>query len=186
MLDGKMLRGVAGTPMRSTALANSVLALAEPDPLTLANLTTKSLTRSRRAAPSAPRPVVAATCVLRVRDIEKEALHVPGAGRAALGAQAAVKADILVLHHHPAGLQLARDVQLLRHVRAPAPSAARAASASSPFAGEGDAIHRADVDAGVAFDAQLVGEHRLHVAVQAALRLGEGQLLVEAELDLGA
>ena len=43
-----MLRGVAGTPMRRTDLANSVLALAEPDPLTLANLTTKSLTRWRR------------------------------------------------------------------------------------------------------------------------------------------
>src|SRR2546430_12458331 len=38
---------------------------------------------------------------------------------------------------------------------------------------EGDAVHRADVHAGVAFDAQLVGEHRLHVAVQAPLRFLE-------------
>src|SRR5438874_2386027 len=44
MLDGKMLRELAGIPMRRTDLANSPLALAEPDPLTLANLTTKSLT----------------------------------------------------------------------------------------------------------------------------------------------
>ena len=44
-------------------------------------------------------------------------------------------------------------------------------------AGEGDAIDRADIDAGVAFDAEIVGEHRLHVAVQAAFRLGVGQLL---------
>src|SRR6266700_1059845 len=44
MLDGKMLRELAGMPMRRTDLANSALALAEPDPLTLANLTTKSLT----------------------------------------------------------------------------------------------------------------------------------------------
>src|SRR5579884_4077302 len=44
MFDGKMLREMAGTPMRRIALAKSPLALAEPEPLTLANLTTKSLT----------------------------------------------------------------------------------------------------------------------------------------------
>src|SRR6266566_8273272 len=44
MFDGKMLRELAGIPMRRIDLANSELALAEPDPLTLANLTTKSLT----------------------------------------------------------------------------------------------------------------------------------------------
>src|SRR5690348_12797775 len=43
MLDGKMLRGLTGTPIRRMALANSSLAEAEPEPLTLANLTTKSL-----------------------------------------------------------------------------------------------------------------------------------------------
>src|SRR5882757_8401217 len=44
MFDGKMLRELAGMPIRKMDLANSALALAEPDPLTLANLTTKSLT----------------------------------------------------------------------------------------------------------------------------------------------
>src|ERR1700730_14566667 len=39
-----MLRELAGIPIRRIDLANSELALAEPDPLTLANLTTKSLT----------------------------------------------------------------------------------------------------------------------------------------------
>src|SRR5690606_39486263 len=34
MLDGKMLRGLTGTPMRRIALANSSLADAEPEPLT--------------------------------------------------------------------------------------------------------------------------------------------------------
>ena len=43
MLDGKMLRGATGTPMRMMALANNSLADAEPEPLTLANLMTKSL-----------------------------------------------------------------------------------------------------------------------------------------------
>jgi hypothetical protein len=43
MLEGKMLRGATGTPMRMMARANSSLAEAEPEPLTLANLMTKSL-----------------------------------------------------------------------------------------------------------------------------------------------
>ena len=47
MFDGKMLREATGTPMRRIERANSRLALAEPEPLTLANLTTKSLTRTR-------------------------------------------------------------------------------------------------------------------------------------------
>src|ERR1700740_2844635 len=44
MLDGKMLGGAAGIPMRSTARANSSLELADPEPLTLAKRTTKSFT----------------------------------------------------------------------------------------------------------------------------------------------
>ena len=48
MLLGKILRGLTGTPMRITALANSSLADAEPEPLTLANLMTKSLMASMR------------------------------------------------------------------------------------------------------------------------------------------
>src|SRR6185503_7543619 len=43
MFDGKMLRGLTGTPMRRIDLAKSVLAEAEPDPFTFANFTTKSL-----------------------------------------------------------------------------------------------------------------------------------------------
>src|SRR5512144_323747 len=44
MFDGKMLRAATGTPMRRTARANRLFADAEPEPLTFANLTTKSLT----------------------------------------------------------------------------------------------------------------------------------------------
>ena len=51
--------------------------------------------------------------------------------------------------------------------------------------GEGDAVHRADVDAGVALDAQLAGEDRLHVAIEAAVGLLQRQFEVIAELDLG-
>ena len=44
MLEGKMLRGETGTPWRRIARANSSLAEAEPEPLTLAKRTTKSFT----------------------------------------------------------------------------------------------------------------------------------------------
>src|ERR1700704_3848107 len=90
MFDGKMLRGLTGMPMRRKALANSSLAEAEPEPLTLANLMTKSLTASilfiflgglQRI--SFFRPATRAG----VGHLQQELLHVPGAGRAALGAQ---------------------------------------------------------------------------------------------------
>src|SRR6185295_295860 len=48
MFDGKMLRGLTGMPMRRNDFANSSLADAEPEPLTLANLMTKSLSASIR------------------------------------------------------------------------------------------------------------------------------------------
>src|SRR5688572_9130606 len=48
MLDGKMLRGETGTPMRRIARANNSLAEADPEPLTLANLMTQSFMASTR------------------------------------------------------------------------------------------------------------------------------------------
>ena len=144
MLDGKMLRGLTGTPMRRIARANSSLAEAEPEPLTLANLTTKSLTRldalrSLRAHAAVHRlALVGRACAARhgpgVRHVEQELLHVPGAGRAALGAQAAVQADVLVLDHDAAGLQRAGDVEVLRQVARRRAAAASRRSASSPLA----------------------------------------------------
>ncbi len=38
-----MFFGLTGMPMRNSVLANMPLALAEPEPLTVANFTTKSL-----------------------------------------------------------------------------------------------------------------------------------------------
>ena len=51
---------------------------------------------------------------------------------------------------------------------------------------EGDAVDRADVDAGVALDAGGRREDGLDVAVEAAPRFGQRLLEREAELDLGA
>src|SRR5687767_9940281 len=95
MLDGKMLRAATGTPIRMTERAKRPFALAEPDPLTLANLTTKSLTRALPPGDLAASGIAA----LRMRHLQVEFLHVPGAGRTALGAEAAVQADVLVLGH---------------------------------------------------------------------------------------
>src|SRR5215510_5849165 len=83
MFDGKMLRVATGTPMRRIARANSSFADAEPEPLTLANFTTKSLTA-----------LIGLDMTARLRRIEEEFLHMPRPCRAALRAQAAMQAEI--------------------------------------------------------------------------------------------
>ncbi len=96
-----------------------------------------------------------------------------------------MQADVLVLHHHPPGLEAVGDVERLFEMRGgrfqPLPQVGFLAVLRKR-----DAIHRADVDAGIAFDAQGCGEHGLDIAVQAALRLAERELYVVAELDFGA
>src|SRR3954466_15248252 len=99
MFDGKMLRGATGTPMRRIERANSSFAEAEPEPLTFANLTTKSLVDVICFIPSsggfALRLVTAAGAGMRHG--QQEFLHVPGTRRAALGAQSAMQAHVFVL-----------------------------------------------------------------------------------------
>src|SRR5688500_4921247 len=152
MLLGKMLRGLTGTPMRRIALANSSLALAEPEPLTLANLTTKSLVASRRVMV----PGSSFRCHLhrdvdgsagRLRHLHQELLHVPGPRRATLGAQAAVQADVFVLDHQARGLERRAGIQRLRRI-ARRRLQARAQRGLVARLDEADAVHRADVDAG--------------------------------------
>src|SRR5690606_1176921 len=196
MLDGKMLRGLTGTPMRRIDLAKSSFADAEPEPFTLANLITKSLTArigswSGFIRVSSGRPDQRAGRGLRTRrtvaggarsgmgHLDQELLHVPGTGGAALGAQPAVQAHVLVLHHHALGLERLGDVEILVRVE----GGRGEPGAQDILLGirrEGDAVHRADVHAGVALDALRAGEDRLDVAVEAAPRLGERELGVEA------
>ena len=119
-------------------------------------------------------------CVMSIEELA----HVPCAGRTALGAQAAMQADILVLDHDAPGLQRVADIKVLLEIgcRRAEPGAQLCFLA---VLGEGDAVHRADIDAGVALDAQLAGEYRLNVAIQAALGFEIGELVVIAEFDLG-
>src|SRR5262245_11705439 len=142
MFEGKMLRVATGTPMRRMERANISLADAEPEPFTLANFTTKSLT--------ALIGLDMAACLGR---IEEELLHVPGPGWAAFRAEAAVQAQILILHHNAPGLEGIREVEVLggcmggwRHEAGPELFLLAVHR-------EGDAVHWADIDAGVALDA---------------------------------
>src|ERR1700719_4032014 len=95
-----------------------------------------------------------------------------------------MQTDILVLDHDPSGFQRIPDVEILSEIEG------RSAQASAQLlffaiVGEGDAIHRANVDAGIALDAQLAGKDGLDVAVEATLGFEIGELVVIAELDLG-
>src|SRR3954467_11621512 len=86
IFDGKILRVATGTPMRRIDRANISFAEAEPEPFTLANLTTKSFVA-----------LIGLDMAACLRRIEEELLHVPCARRAAFRAQAAMQAEILIL-----------------------------------------------------------------------------------------
>jgi hypothetical protein len=94
-----------------------------------------------------------------------------------------VQADVLVLHHHAAGLQLAGHIEVLRQVER-GRLQALAQVGLVAVRRERDAVHGADVHAGVALDAGALVEHRLHVAIEAALRFLEGGGGVEAQFHL--
>src|SRR5829696_5315057 len=102
MLDGKMFFGLTGMPMRNSVLANMPLALAEPEPLTVANFTTKSLMPliARQVLQSAQVGVVMGQTRLGGLGFdEHELLHIPRPRRAAFGTQPAMQTHVLVLSH---------------------------------------------------------------------------------------
>ena len=95
-------------------------------------------------------------------------------------------ADVFILHHQPSGLRQGRGrVQVLRQIdggrRQP-----RAQFLFGSVARDRQALHRTDIDAGVAFNALRRHEHRLHVAVQTALHFARGLFRIEAQLHLDA
>ena len=170
--------------MRKMAFISRPLALAEPVPLTLAILMTKSFTR------------VAGS---RHRD---SVLHDAASSRACgqcttsdfCMSQAAVGQRSA---HSPQCTQRSSSLTMTRPVCGSAAETysgcvrffagavqARAQLGLLAVVRDGQAVDRADVDAGIALDAQLRGEHRLHVAVEAALHFLRGLLGGEAELDL--
>src|SRR4029450_9098562 len=85
-------------------------------------------------------------CPPRMRDLEREALHVPRAGGTPLGAKPAMQADVLVLHHHSTRGQRSGDIEILLQVRGRGLKAGPQVRLLA-LGGEGDAIHPADIDA---------------------------------------
>src|SRR5690606_34090414 len=119
----------------------------------------------------------------RLRDVEVELLHVPGARWATFGAEAAVQADVFVLHHDAAGFQAILNVKILRDILR------RCVEAIAQFRffavlRERNAIHRADIDACIALDARRRRKHGLHVTVQAALRFFIAEQRIETLFNL--
>src|SRR5258707_12749378 len=94
------------------------------------------------------------TCVCHFNQIFP---HVPCPGGTTLRAQSTMEADVLVLGHDAAGLEAFRNIDVLGEV------SGRRLEAGGQFLfwgawPEGDAILRANVEAGVSFDGQRSGE----------------------------
>ena len=171
-----MLRGVAGTPMRRIDFAKSWLALAEPEPLTLANRTTKSLTQLH--GPSREHRFAGTGCDCLARAMGQNEMnccmsHAPVGQRSAQRPQCRHTSSSFAMirpvfspceTYRSCVRFVGRGVQMRRR-----------RLVLLAILGEGDAVGRADIHTGVAFDAQLRREHGLHVAVQAALRFLEAQ-----------
>ena len=115
MLLGKMLRGLTGTPMRRMALAKSSLADAEPGAVDVGELDDEVVDRLD-AIEVLMRPPLASGATCRRGTSARPAScggknfcmsQAPVA--AALGAQPAVQADVLVLDHPRAASSAARE-----------------------------------------------------------------------------
>src|SRR6185369_9874215 len=113
MFEGNTFLPVTGTPIRKMDCMMRPLAEAEPVPLAVAILNAKSLARSIRY-PSRVDEGPAQSLLARPSGglrfhrlqragkgkFNRELAHVPRVGGTAFGTQAAVQADVLVLHHH--------------------------------------------------------------------------------------
>jgi hypothetical protein len=94
-----------------------------------------------------------------------------------------VQTHVFVLHHHPLRLrQRGRHVELLPEVHRRCRQARPKVDLLAVRRNR-QAVGRADVHTGIALDAQLVREVRLHVAVQAALDLARGLFGGKAQFD---
>src|SRR6478735_8620197 len=141
---------MTGTPLRKMDFMSSVLALAEPVPFTVAILIAKLFTLSGISSALGKLGSVRGGFVGGVRPLDRGLLHVPGRGRATLGAQAAVHTQVFVFDHDAPGMfQRTGYVQGLSDVlgRRLEP---RTKIFFLAVRRDRQAIHRTDIDAGVA------------------------------------
>src|SRR5208337_1297447 len=115
---------------------------------------------------------------------QKEFLHVPGSGRTTLGTEPAMKANILILGHDSACLEVAADIEVLGKVRGWCLQSGAKVCFFTLFR-ESDAVHRANIGARIALNAERASEDGLHIAVQATLCLREREGWTESKLYLG-
>ena len=94
-----------------------------------------------------------------------------------------MQTNILVLNHHPPGFKTIRNIEVLLGIECRSGQRLTKLCFGLVF-DERNTVHGTNIDAGIAFDTKVVGEHRLNVAVQAALSLLSGKLGVESKLNL--
>ena len=168
--------------MRNTVFISSELALAEPVPLTFAILRTKSFTRLFCCFATLPLQVVLRRCAYGIVTVDFCMSHAPVGQRSAHSPQCTHKFSSFSITRAVclSGAETKsccstvepRRFQPLRELCLGAVRRNR------------QAVDGTNVDAGVALDAKGCREHRLQVAVQAALDLRRDLLGAEAELDL--
>src|SRR6187402_883393 len=100
---------MTGTPLLKMDFMSSELALAEPVPFTVAILIAKLFTLSgisgaRSSSNKGKFCVRGCRFIGGVWPLDGQLLHVPGRGRTALGAQAAVHAQVFVFDHDAPGM----------------------------------------------------------------------------------
>ena len=93
-----------------------------------------------------------------------------------------MQADIFILGHDTAGFKHTRNIQILAEVEGRG-SQTRPQFGLFTIGCKCDAVHGANIDARVAFDALRRIEDRLHIAIQAALRFLVAELCVKAKLN---
>ncbi len=149
--------------MRKMACMSRPLALAEPVPFTFASLKAKSFMRWL--------PIRARALHLRSGYKKFKLLHVPSRRRTAFRAETAVDTNVLVFRHdarrfEAAGRTHRAPGQIQGRRRKP-----RAQIRLLAIPRDRQALHRANIYAGIAFDTAWARENRLHIAIQAALPL---------------
>src|SRR5262245_48290078 len=116
---------MTGMPLLKMLFIRRPLALAEPVPLTVAILMTKSLMREAwecgiekvNSGDLGLFGLQSARLVRGMRPVHLGLLHIPCGRRTTLGTQATMHAEVLVLHHHAPGLRERRGYeQRLRQI----------------------------------------------------------------------
>jgi len=199
-----------GIPMRKIAFMRRPFALADPVPLTVAILITTSFTLDTGGLPQGvsmdlikykPQRIINWPAILlfadgpfpggrgRVRLVacmgnqDFGFLHIPCAGRASLGAKAAMYAKIFIFNHHASGLRQATGYEEILFVVL---GRSRQAGPQIEFVailGDSEAVDRANIEAGITLNAKFGSKFSLDVAIQAALDFLDRLLNREAQFD---